>query len=129
SRAGRPSTWRRTSVVQAHERRSSRHERIRTRIDDPRCRCALRASRLRALGALLAALMLVPSQRLAAQETARFVGVVTDRETGAPLEGVRVAIRNTAIGTVTDGNGVFRISGAPAGEVTVVAELIGRRSL
>jgi iron complex outermembrane receptor protein len=63
-----------------------------------------------------------------AQMTATIAGVVTSRETGVPLEGVRIAIQGTAIRAVTDAHGAFRIAGVPAGEATVVAELIGRRS-
>jgi iron complex outermembrane recepter protein len=71
------------------------------------------------------ALLSAAGRGAAAQTTGTVTGVVTSREAAAPLEGVRVAIDGTAIGTVTDARGAFRIAGVPAGEVVVSAEVIG----
>jgi outer membrane receptor protein involved in Fe transport len=76
---------------------------------------------------VLAGLALLAPAILQAQSTATVIGVVTARQTGSPLEGVRIAIAGTAIATVTNERGVFRIQGVPAGEVTVSADLIGHR--
>lgn len=43
-------------------------------------------------------------------------GKVTDKGNGKPLPGVTVAVKNTTVGTVTDGSGSFSIT-APSGSV------------
>lgn len=55
-------------------------------------------------------------------------GTVTDSAAGQPLENVRVAVRGTALGTVTGANGRFVIAGAPSGAVTLTVRRIGYRA-
>ena len=52
-------------------------------------------------------------------------GQVTDATTMAPLSGVQVVVQGTDRGTLTDGEGRFRIDGVPAGTHTVTAIMIG----
>lgn len=64
----------------------------------------------------------------ARQKTADSSTVVTGRvtdEAGAPLANVQVAVAGTALGTLTDAAGRFRISSVPAGEHVVAAQLLG----
>ena len=53
-------------------------------------------------------------------------GVIIDNETGSPIHGVSVIIRNTAKGTLSDKNGQFKIE-APEGSVLVVS-YIGKQT-
>jgi TonB-dependent starch-binding outer membrane protein SusC len=46
-------------------------------------------------------------------------GVVKDGATGAPIAGAKVQVGGTEIVTTTDENGLFLISGVPAGEVSI----------
>ncbi len=52
-------------------------------------------------------------------------GTVIDRETVRPLPGVNVYLLGTAIGTVTDRDGMFRIGNVPRGTFTLVVSMIG----
>lgn len=54
-----------------------------------------------------------------AQGTAVVRGQVTDRETGAPLAGVRVAVVGSALYATTDNSGRYQLAGVPAGQVTL----------
>ena len=74
--------------------------------------------------AMLPALPLAP---LEAQDRT-VSGTVTDSAGGQPLENVRVAVRGTALGTVTGANGRFVITGVPAGAVTLTVRRIGYRA-
>lgn len=64
----------------------------------------------------------------AAAQTGTISGTVTNAATLRPLPGVQVHIPNTSLGTLTDVSGRFTIANVPAGEVTVVADLIGYAS-
>ena len=59
------------------------------------------------LGILLSFMMLLPTL---AQNTKSFKGVVVD-ETGEPIIGAAVKVVDTTIGTITDLNGKFVVSG------------------
>lgn len=74
--------------------------------------------------ALVAALLAVPA---AAQQTA-VAGTVVSGSTLEPLAGVQVSIDGTSLGALTDADGRYRISGAPTGDVTVRARMIGYQS-
>jgi TonB-dependent starch-binding outer membrane protein SusC len=52
-------------------------------------------------------------------------GRVTHRTAGRPLSPVQVYVEGTQRGTITSQSGEFQITGVPAGEVTVIAEMIG----
>lgn len=63
-----------------------------------------------------------------AQETGAIVGEVVDRETGRPLAGAQVHLPGSAVGTVTDAAGRYRIAAAPAGTAVLEAQLLGYRT-
>lgn len=46
-------------------------------------------------------------------------GKVYDKETGAPLRGVALILEGTDIGTLTDGQGSYRLEAAPVGEYKI----------
>ncbi|HSH45620.1 MAG TPA: TonB-dependent receptor, partial [Longimicrobiales bacterium] len=79
-----------------------------------------------AFAAMLCALALaVP---LHAQDASgRVFGQVVAEESGEPLPGVRVYVRGTTRGNVTDRQGRFTIDRVPAGSQVVVFELLGMR--
>jgi len=54
-------------------------------------------------------------------------GRVTDAATGDPLPGARLTIPGSAIDTSTDRQGLFRLSGVPAGQHTILITYLGRR--
>lgn len=57
--------------------------------------------------------------------TGKISGVVTDKETGAPLPGVAVSIAGTTMGALTDVAGKYFILNVPAGIYDIRAEIIG----
>ena len=52
-------------------------------------------------------------------------GKVTTAPDGIALRGVRISVKGTVLGGVTDGSGVFRIANFPEGPRTLVFSLIG----
>jgi iron complex outermembrane receptor protein len=70
--------------------------------------------------------LLLWSAPLVAQQ-GRLAGTVVDAETGEPIEGATVRIEGTEIGTLTDPDGSFGLSGVPAGPREIVAERVGYR--
>jgi len=64
----------------------------------------------------------------AAQATGTLVGTVRDAASQRPLEAVQVYIGGSGIGALTNAAGRFLLLNVPAGEVTLVAELVGYRS-
>jgi outer membrane receptor protein involved in Fe transport len=82
------------------------------------------------LGALVAAALLALSATaVAAQQTGRIVGRVTDAQSGAPIGEAQVFIPGTGIGGLTRQNGTFVILEAPAGAREVRVERIGLASV
>jgi TonB-dependent starch-binding outer membrane protein SusC len=61
------------------------------------------------------------------QETGVITGRVTGAGTGQPLSGVQIAVAGTLLGTLTNEQGRYVISGVPAGSHTVSALLLGFR--
>lgn len=55
-------------------------------------------------------------------------GTVTSAEDGTPVPGANVVVKGTTNGTVTDANGIFRLS-LPAGPATLVTSFIGMQTL
>ena len=49
----------------------------------------------------------------------RITGRVVDKETGVPVAGVAILLEGSDAGTVTDGNGAYRIQSAPEGVYTL----------
>ena len=56
--------------------------------------------------------------------TRKVTGVVKD-QAGLPLIGVNVVVKGTTVGTVTDLDGLYALSGIPAGATTLVFSFIG----
>ena len=51
-------------------------------------------------------------------------GTVTDKTANTPMPGVNVSIKGTSTGTITDGNGQFKLN-APASATTIIFSFIG----
>lgn len=85
---------------------------------------------MRASTPLFAALALLTAGLLlatpaAAQATGTITGTVTDAETGEPLPGANVVATEAGVGGAADGDGVYVITGLPAGEYTLRVTFIG----
>jgi hypothetical protein len=79
--------------------------------------------------ALVLAALLLPGPALAQTGTVR--GFVTEARSEGPLQGANVSLLvpgGETRGTVTDGDGYFRIPAVPAGEQRIVVTYIGFRS-
>jgi TonB-linked SusC/RagA family outer membrane protein len=63
-----------------------------------------------------------------AQATGTLVGTVRDASSQRPLEAVQVYIGGTGIGALTNAAGRFLLLNVPAGEHSLVAELVGYRA-
>ncbi|MFB6240614.1 MAG: carboxypeptidase-like regulatory domain-containing protein, partial [Gemmatimonadota bacterium] len=64
---------------------------------------------------------------LLAQEGA-VTGTVTRADNGQPLDAAQVVVVGTGLGTITDAQGNYRITGVPAGEQRVRVQLVGYAS-
>jgi len=76
------------------------------------------------LGAALAAPVTV-----AHAQTGKLTGVVTDAETGKPIEGATVVIQGTTLGANTSATGRFFVIQVPPGSYTVSARRLGYQSV
>jgi TonB-dependent SusC/RagA subfamily outer membrane receptor len=63
-----------------------------------------------------------------AAQTGQVVGTVRDAGSLQPLEAAQVYVAGAGLGTLTNAAGRFVLLNVPVGEVTLVAELVGRRS-
>jgi outer membrane receptor protein involved in Fe transport len=72
---------------------------------------------------LAAAALFVP--RFAEAQTGKLTGVITDAQSGQPIEGVQVQVQGTGLGALTQANGRYYIISVPPGRYTVVARRIG----
>lgn len=90
----------------------------------PLVRTVSRSLRLAVLAVLALALGAAPA--LAQQGTV--TGQVIDASNLQPMQGVQVFIPDTDIGTLTNDEGRYRLTGVPAGGVQVRARLIGYRT-
>jgi hypothetical protein len=61
-------------------------------------------------------------------DTATFRGTVVDSTSGEPLPGAHVFIATSMIGTTTDTDGRFRLTGVPAGVQRLYASMLGYQS-
>ena len=73
----------------------------------------------------LSAAFLLSAASLAAQDSGRISGTITDASSGAPVAEAQVFIPGTGLGGLTRTNGAFLILGVPAGQHEVRAERIG----
>ena len=76
--------------------------------------------------ALLVSALLGGASPAQAQQGA-VTGEVTARESGQPLSGAQVTVAGTNLGTLTDDDGTYRITGVPTGQRTVRVQMIGYR--
>ena len=80
------------------------------------------------LSATAAVLLLsagVFQEGLVAQERGTITGTVTNAQSGAPLVGAQVTIRDTGLGIITNEEGAFLLLNVPSGRVEVRVEYIG----
>lgn len=61
-------------------------------------------------------------------QNSKITGVVISEDDGQPIVGASVSIKGTKLGSVTDLDGKFTISGIPANAKTIVASFIGMNS-
>jgi len=64
-------------------------------------------------------------QSSSANETGSIYGIVTDKDTGAPIVHANIVVEGTTLDTLSDGEGSYIITGIPAGEYTVRAMMFG----
>ncbi len=76
------------------------------------------------LGAALAAPIAI-----AQAQTGKLTGVVTDTETGKPIDGAAVVIQGTTLGAITNATGRYFIIQVPPGTYTVQARRLGYQSV
>ena len=62
-------------------------------------------------------------------QTGKLTGVVTDAETGKPVEGVAVVIQGTTLGSNTNASGRYFIIQVPPGSYSVQARRLGFQSV
>ena len=65
---------------------------------------------------------------LAAAQTGRVVGTVTEGGSNNTLPGANVVVQGTTLGAATDVNGRFVLVGAPSGTQTIIASFVGFQS-
>lgn len=62
-------------------------------------------------------------------QTGKIAGSVKDKKTGESLIGVNIFIENTSLGAVSDINGYYYILNIPPGKYTIIASMVGYRSM
>lgn len=77
------------------------------------------------LGAVVAAAWLLFGASPASAQQGAITGTVTDADSGEPVSGAQVFVRGTNLGTLTNQDGTYRLTGVPTGEQTVRVRLIG----
>ena len=83
----------------------------------------------RVLGFAVALIALAAAPHVAAAQTGKITGTVTDATNGQPLEGVQVFIQGTGHGNVTNESGRYFILNVPPGTYTVSARRIGYQTV
>ena len=76
---------------------------------------------------LLVAFLGILGMQAFAQKT--ITGTVTSAEDGSPLPGVSVIVKGTTIGTITDVDGKYTLSGVPDNATTLVFSFVGYQTL
>ncbi len=72
--------------------------------------------------------ILAVSMSVAAFAQGTVIGTIVDSKTKAPLKSVRVQVNKSTRYVLTGSNGLFRLENVPAGDQTIVASLVGRKS-
>lgn len=75
--------------------------------------------------ALLILIVLLISLKTSAQNVGTISGMVKDKNTQEPLIGATVAIEGTGLGTQTDVDGKFKLSGIPAKSYNIKIQYVG----
>lgn len=83
------------------------------------------ATRRRLLPIALACGVAMPATTSLAQQTARVGGALVERGTRAPIEGARISVLGTNLGTSTNENGRFELSAVPTGVRVLQIRAIG----
>lgn len=83
---------------------------------------------MRSLMMLFGAAVLLCSALAFAQETGTITGVVTDAETGAPVQGCSIQLEGTKRGVASDARGEFRLEHVPLGKIILRASSLGYKS-
>lgn len=78
------------------------------------------------LSVLLLSLIATP---LAAQESGKIQGRVTDAASGQPIAGAQVVIGGTSLGNITNADGFYFINNVPAGLQDISAQYIGYQTV
>ena len=81
------------------------------------------------LFAMVSLVLFVPDSGIFAGTTGKIAGIVTDAATGEPLAGVNILLEGTSMGAATDLDGVYYIINIPPGEYSVMATMIGYKSV
>lgn len=63
------------------------------------------------------------------QQAGLIQGQVTEEGTGRPLTGIQVRVMDTNLGSLTNDQGRYRITGVPAGDLSLRAEGLGYRTV
>ncbi|MEN9816953.1 MAG: hypothetical protein RLZ32_833, partial [Gemmatimonadota bacterium] len=80
------------------------------------------------LATLLVAAIAAPITTAQAQ-TGKLTGVVTDAESGKPVEGVAVVVQGTTLGATTNASGRYFIIQIPPGTYNVQARRLGYQAV
>ncbi len=75
--------------------------------------------------AVVALCLLLTASLAMAGTTGKITGIVTDRDTGAPIPGAAVTAMGTVLGALTDQDGRYFILSVPVGSYVVKAQLVG----
>jgi len=70
-------------------------------------------------------ILLIASLTAQSSEKGKISGTAVDAETGDPLIGANVYLENTSLGSASDFDGNFLITGVPAGNYTLVISVVG----
>lgn len=77
------------------------------------------------LALAFAALLLAQPGAAFAQSAGAVEGIIRSAASGEPLRNATIAVEDTALGTTTDDNGLYRLAGLPAGPHVLVARFVG----
>ncbi|MEE8335554.1 MAG: TonB-dependent receptor [Candidatus Neomarinimicrobiota bacterium] len=74
---------------------------------------------------IIAVLVFLFLPLISAAQNGNIHGSITDQESGVPLAGVNILLKNTFMGTTTNQEGVFQISNLSSGNFTLIISMIG----
>ena len=77
----------------------------------------------------LCALALAAPAVLAAQETGKVQGRVTDAQSGQPIAGAQISVNGTRLGNISNAEGYYFINNVPAGLLDIQSQFIGYQTV